>query len=205
MTRAKKPKSKQRSKKPLLLDKRNRKSRKSAEVYCVKALFANEEGAAVKNLALQNDPEAEWIIEGGLEQFVIVSVPPATTMRLAEGIRQSLVEQLQRPVLLISHNISLLSAERLEPNEAAVWLHKMEKFEAMRQEREKQALAAQIAAQSVEVHADDGTGCGSGLCVDGFGNPAPTGGNGAGGNPDAAGGDDETGDEKDQEGSSSLC
>lgn len=151
-------------------------------MYRVKALF--DEKTRNEYAEFRDEPEAEWVIEGELESFIVVSVPPTISMSMGEHVRTQLAELLRRPVLLITHNMTLMQVEQLSANEAATWIHKMEKAEQARQEHERQIIAAQIAAESVKGQSDAGVGSGSGLCVDGFGDPAANNGNGGGHDPE---------------------
>lgn len=58
-----------------------------------------------------------YVIDGSIDNAVIVRVPVSTTMREAADIEAAIVADTKRPVLVITTNIELLKVERLQPEE----------------------------------------------------------------------------------------
>lgn len=127
----------------------------------------------------------EHHIEGKLGQYVVVSVPESCNMARAEEIKAKVMALVKKPVVVFSHNISLLKASRLSSAEAAEVIRKGEEY------------AARIEANA-QVVANDGDRSGlcesrnGGLGEDSSGQGAPVGGEGAG---------DKKGEQKDDAGS----
>ena len=67
-------------------------------------------------------------IEGTLDQYVVVSVPESTNMARAEEIKEKVMSLVKKPVVVLSHNISLLKAEKLSASEAAEAIRKGEAY-----------------------------------------------------------------------------
>jgi hypothetical protein len=84
----------------------------------------------------QYDPEVlsftteEHYIEGKLGQYVVVSVPESCNMARAEEIKAKVMALVKKPVVVFSHNISLLKARRLSSAEAAEVIRKGEEYAA---------------------------------------------------------------------------
>ena len=58
-------------------------------------------------------------IEGKLGQYVVVSVPESCNMVRAEEIKEKIMALVKKPVVVMSHNITLLKAVKLSASEAA--------------------------------------------------------------------------------------
>jgi len=58
-------------------------------------------------------------IEGELNNYVVVSVPETTSYAQAERIKAEATRLTEKPCCVISHNVTLLRAVKLAPNEAA--------------------------------------------------------------------------------------
>ena len=144
--RSKKRKSKAQvsSRKPLLsrvasMVKRNRSERRHAEVYRLTPLLD------------RNDPDIlelsapEHHIEGTFGQYVVVSVPESCNMARAEEIKEQVMALVHRPVVVMSHNITLLKATKLGASEAAECIRKGEEYAAAAESR-----LADLASGSVQ-------------------------------------------------------
>lgn len=84
----------------------------SAELYRVTPMFPDTKDNA-NNVA----GPMTYVIDGHIENAVIVRVPVSTTMREAADIEAAIVADTKRPVLVITSNIELLKVERLQPEE----------------------------------------------------------------------------------------
>ena len=73
--------------------------------------------------------KTDHYIEGVLDQYVIVSVPECTNMARAEEIKAQVMTLVKKPVVVISHNISLLKAVKLSASEAANAIRQGEEYE----------------------------------------------------------------------------
>lgn len=74
----------------------------------------------------------EHHIEGTFAQYVVVSVPESCNMARAEEIKEQVMALVGRPVVVMSHNISLLKAVKLSASEAAECIRRGEEYaEAM--------------------------------------------------------------------------
>ena len=67
-------------------------------------------------------------IEGQLGQYVVVSVPECCNLERAEQIKNQVMELVKKPVVVLSHNISLLKAVKLSPSEAAQVIKQGEEY-----------------------------------------------------------------------------
>ena len=61
----------------------------------------------------------DHFLEGELEECVIVSVPETSSRAYAADLRNRLEADLQRLVVVVTHNIAFLTAEKLAPLDAA--------------------------------------------------------------------------------------
>ena len=112
----------------------------------------------------RNDPDLlaisapEHHIEGTFGQYVVVSVPESCNMARAEEIKEQVMALVKRPVVVMSHNISLLKATKLSASEAAECIRKGEEY--------AEAMQARIADLAGGVHS---LGSRSGICEPGIG------------------------------------
>lgn len=88
-------------------------------------------------MGLELDPTGEvaaellgegHFVEGSIGQYVIVSVPPTTTVRAAEEVKARVMQLTKKPVCVITHNVSLLRAVRLTASEAAAVIKRGEDY-----------------------------------------------------------------------------
>ena len=61
----------------------------------------------------------EFVIEGDLEQYTVVSLPPHITREMGEAISQKLNKLLGREILAVTHNIGFLALEKLSKEDTA--------------------------------------------------------------------------------------
>lgn len=99
--------------------KRNRKQRQSTTMYRVDSLVRNE-------------PQSKLVegqscaIEGEIGDYVIVSVPPTISYQAAKVLEDNLQKELDKPVMILTHNVQFLKATKLAANEAAAILKEVE-------------------------------------------------------------------------------
>lgn len=120
-------------------------------------------------------PAEDYSVQGELDDYIIVSVPTTTSQNAAESLRKRLTEAVQRPVILVTHNIHFLRARKMSSAEARKTI---KRAEAGLEQITREVLARKNAgAESVEPPvspggegslaanggADDpGAGCGDG-------------------------------------------
>ena len=129
------------------------------------------------DLLAQNAPDHH--IEGTFGQYVVVSVPESCNMARAEEIKEQVMTLTKRPVVVMSHNISILKATKLSASDAAECIRKGEEY--------AEAMQARIADLAGDVHSP---GSRPGICQPGagggdaaeVGGSAPVGDAGGGGN-----------------------
>lgn len=109
--------------------KRNRKERRHAEVYRLEPLLDRDD----PNILEQHAPD--HMIEGTFGEYVIVSVPESCNMLRAKDIQNQVTALVHRPVVVMSHNISLLKATKLSASEAAECIRKSEKYAEVAEQR----------------------------------------------------------------------
>jgi hypothetical protein len=111
-----------------LLGKRNRNERRRAEVYRLEPLLDRDD----PDILAMHAPDHH--IEGTFGEYVVVSVPESCNMARAEEIKAQVMAMVKRPVVVMSHNITLLKATKLSSSEAAECIRKGEQYaEAMQQ------------------------------------------------------------------------
>lgn len=152
---------------------RNRAERRRAEVYRLEPLLDRDD----PDLLAIHAPEHH--VEGSFGQYVVVSVPESCNMARAEEIKAQVAAIVKRPVVVMSHNISLLKAVKLTSSEAAECIRKGEEYAAAMQQR--------VAEIVTEVPSD---GDRPGLCASGDGGDRAAGSEGS----PAAGVDEGAGD-----------
>lgn len=94
--------------------KRNRKERLAAVVYRVEHLFQPRDSDDAQFSIGQVHH-----IEGELDDRLIVSVPEITSEAAAAKLQGRLEADYNQPVMVVTHNISLMRAVRLPPKQAA--------------------------------------------------------------------------------------
>lgn len=143
---------------PSAVRKRNRKERRSAVVYRVEHLL--HDSTPVPDLP-------DCYVEGELDAWIVVSVPSTTTQATMDKMKETLQYNMNKPVLIVSHNTSFMKAVRLSPSETAKHIKLGEDY------GEAQASAAQeftsaATEESLGGSGDvDGDGGGPGVGVDG--------------------------------------
>lgn len=116
--------------------KRNRKQRQQVGAYRLVPMFDEE--------TRKEWPDSPtWVIEGKLEDHLVVSVPVTTSMAAMQEVQKTLQEQFKRQVLIITHNMEFLLTKRLSPKETADALKRIEDYAEARQETFKRELTAQ--------------------------------------------------------------
>jgi hypothetical protein len=78
--------------------------------------------------ALEIGVQEDHYVEGRFGDYVVVSVPESCNMARAEEIREKVMALVKRPVVVLSHNISLLKVTRLSSSEAAEVIRKGEAY-----------------------------------------------------------------------------
>lgn len=91
-----------------------------------------------------------WVVEGKLEDQIIISVPVTTSMSRIRKICDEATKELGKPVTVITHNMEFLVAKKLPPKEAAATIKRIEDYA---EERER---AFHAAAEQVETEAPSG-------------------------------------------------
>jgi hypothetical protein len=76
---------------------------------------------------LQVENEDHYI-EGKLGQYVVVSIPESCNEFRANEIKNKVMSLVKRPVVVMTHNISLLKASKLSSSEAAEVIRKGEEY-----------------------------------------------------------------------------
>ena len=122
------------------LAKRNRSERRRAEVYRLVPLLDHDD----PDLLEQHAPD--HVIEGKLGEYVVVSVPESCNMARADEIKEQVMAVVKRPVVVMSHNISLLKAVKLSASEAAECIRKGEEY--------AEAMQVRVADLAGDVHSD---------------------------------------------------
>lgn len=99
-------------------------------------------------------------IEGQLGNYLVVSVPVTTSFSKLAEIRQKMMEVTGGPVLVITHNMSLLKATKLPPKEASQVIKNAEDYaEARDRAIEEARMGAEQELESL--------GGGPGVCEPG--------------------------------------
>ena len=62
--------------------------------------------------------DESYFVEGSFEDYIIVSVPESTNLLRAEEIKAKVAGLFNKPVIVLTHNISLLKATKLTASEA---------------------------------------------------------------------------------------
>jgi hypothetical protein len=91
-----------------------------------------------------------WVIEGALDEHVVVSVPVDTSIESMRRMYKDLENQFNRPVCLVTHNMQFMVAERLPRSESGRVLKRIEDYA----EDRKKAFEAEIAAMQAAARAD---------------------------------------------------
>lgn len=96
-------------------------------------------------------PAEDYSVQGELDDYIIVSVPTTTSQNAAESLRKRLTEAVQRPVILVTHNIHFLRARKMSSAEARKTI---KRAEAGLEQITREVLARKNAgAESVESQA----------------------------------------------------
>jgi protein required for attachment to host cells len=69
----------------------------------------DKEGSAQKGEA--------YVVQGHIDNHVIVSVPETMTTLSAQELSKQLEEELGKPIIMLTHNISVLRAKRVKASE----------------------------------------------------------------------------------------
>ena len=62
--------------------------------------------------------DESYFVEGSFEDYIIVSVPESCNLLRAEEIKAKVMGLFNKPVIVLTHNISLLKATKLTASEA---------------------------------------------------------------------------------------
>lgn len=54
-----------------------------------------------------------YIIRGKLQDHIIVSLPVTASYRAASELREKLISELKKPVIVVTHNVNFLKVEKL--------------------------------------------------------------------------------------------
>lgn len=110
---------------------RNRDQRRKTTLYRLCALAREERPLR----AVEGDGETKPLklvagedcaIEGELEGYILVSVPPTISHQAAKVLQDKLRETLGKPVMLFTHNVLFLRAEKMSSKEANEVLKEVE-------------------------------------------------------------------------------
>ena len=103
--------------------KRNRKERLGSQVYRAVKLFHDDDD---DKDTLLIDGEAH-IIEGEIGQWVVLSVPTVSvSMAAMEELKAKAQLALNRPVIVLTHNVDFMVLHKLPPKEAAAVIKRAE-------------------------------------------------------------------------------
>ena len=58
------------------------------------------------------------VCEGELEEHVIVSVPETMSHRAAQELEESLTREFERPIIIVTHNVSFMKVKKLSAIES---------------------------------------------------------------------------------------
>ena len=106
-------------------------------MYKLKKLFLDKDRRAV----VTEDGETLYI-EGELEQWLIVTVPPSTSVSMSEMVRDKMTKVTDRPVLVLTDNIDFLVPQRISPIKAAELIREYEKDANKDSNSEKEIFAS---------------------------------------------------------------
>lgn len=101
--------------------------------------------------------QEDHYVEGKFGEYVVVSVPESCNMARAEEIKEKVMALVKKPVVVMSHNISLLKVTRLSASEAAEVIRKGEEY-ASRIEANIKALTDGRDRSGVPLLGDSGSG-----------------------------------------------
>jgi hypothetical protein len=89
-----------------------------------------------------------WVIEGKLEEHLVVSVPVDTSFESLQRIYKQLEQEFNMPVCVVTHNMEFMVAQRLSRGEATRALKRIEDYaEDRRQAFEKEIASIQAKAR----------------------------------------------------------
>lgn len=135
--------------------KRARKERRRVVAYRVVPLYDAKTRAEW--------PESvDWIIEGELEDHLILSVPVTTSMAMIKKFQDELTVQFGKPVCIMTHNMELLVAKRLPQKEAAKAVKRIEDYAEERESEIKKAAEAIDAEAEANENDNPPSGVGDG-------------------------------------------
>lgn len=106
-------------------------------MYKLKKLFLNKDRRAV----VTEDGETLYI-EGELEQWLIVTVPPSTSVSMSEMVRDKMAKATDLPVMVLTDNIDFLVPQRISPIKAAKLIREYEKDASKKSNSEKEIFVS---------------------------------------------------------------
>lgn len=108
------------------VSKKSRAERKNTKVYKLQALFRpSPSKSPLSEAELASAPEHYLV--GEVDNVFFVSVPESTSANAAEHLRDMLSVAFgdKKQVMVLTHNVELLAAKKLAPNDAAAVLRQI--------------------------------------------------------------------------------
>lgn len=112
--------------------KRNRQQRRAATMYKLENIFRSQpSNSPLSEADLEVAPP--HYLEGEVDGVVFVSVPMTTSHHSCERLRDMLSMAFKgKQIMIITHNIELLKATKLDPSETATVIRRIEELQGVR-------------------------------------------------------------------------
>ncbi len=108
---------------------------------------------------MYRDGSVSHFIEGEVDQWLVVSVPETTRVDTADKIKNNLQAALNRPVLVITHNVQFMRTVKLSPKAAAAVIKRAEDraiSEVQVHDIEEEEAAARLKEERARLVSGDG-------------------------------------------------